>query len=88
MLYSECMEHQARLDGLATPPHFTRESWHALVDEQEVGWHPRYKNLIGCLVAGSLLSSGMPLHGIVFDGMFNGIRRAVEKIAKDRSTTR
>ena len=42
----------------------------------------------GASVGCSLLSSGMPLHGIVFDGMFNGIRRAVVKIAEDRSTTR
>ncbi|MCG8424133.1 MAG: hypothetical protein MJE77_40080 [Proteobacteria bacterium] len=43
LLYSECMEHRANVDGLETPSQFIRGSWHALSDDQTVGWHPRYK---------------------------------------------
>ena len=43
VLYSECMEHSLPLDGLETPTYFSRGSWHALSDDQIVGWHPDYK---------------------------------------------
>ena len=28
LLYAECIEHSLPLDGMPTPPHFTRGSWH------------------------------------------------------------
>jgi hypothetical protein len=43
LLYRDCIEHQLPLDGIPTPPHFTRGSWHALADDLVVGWHPRYQ---------------------------------------------
>ena len=46
LLFRECMEHQAPLDGLHTPAHFTRGSWHALTDDQAIGWHSDYVALL------------------------------------------
>lgn len=42
LLYSDCMEHDARVDELETPRQFIRGSWHALADDHSVGWHPKY----------------------------------------------
>ncbi len=39
-LYSECLLHQAMLEGLAVPEHFVPGSFHALADKEEIGWHP------------------------------------------------
>jgi hypothetical protein len=44
LLYTECLEHSLPLDGMPTPPHFTRGSWHSLADDQAIGWHPQFKN--------------------------------------------
>ncbi|MBS0266032.1 MAG: hypothetical protein JSS02_29135, partial [Planctomycetes bacterium] len=33
LVFSDCIEHSARLDGLETPMHFVRGSWHALSDD-------------------------------------------------------
>jgi hypothetical protein len=46
LLYAESMQHAERLEGKDVPPHFTPGSYHALADCQEVGWHPRYKEVI------------------------------------------
>jgi hypothetical protein len=43
LLYNDCMGHTAKLQGLDTPEHFTRGSFHALADDREIGWHPNYK---------------------------------------------
>lgn len=43
-LYSNCSLHNARLQGMDIPNHFTAGSYHALSDEQVIGWHPDYKN--------------------------------------------
>ena len=45
-LCSECEMHDALLEGLALPPHFTPGSFHALSDRTVIGWHPNYKILI------------------------------------------
>ncbi len=42
-LYLECSSHQATLEGLQVPTHFTPGSFHALADDLVVGWHPHYK---------------------------------------------
>jgi len=44
LLYSKCSMHQARLEGLDVPSHFTPGSFHALSDEESVGWHPQFKS--------------------------------------------
>jgi hypothetical protein len=38
--------HDALLEGLALPPHFTPGSFHALSDRTVIGWHPNYKILL------------------------------------------
>ena len=35
------------LQGLEPPPFFTPGSFHALAEDETVGWHPEYKNLLG-----------------------------------------
>lgn len=42
-LYLECSSHQAMLEGLQVPPHFTPGSFHALADDLVIGWHPHYR---------------------------------------------
>ena len=42
LVYTDCMEHDAKLDGLETPRTFIRGSWHALADEKAIGWHPQF----------------------------------------------
>ena len=42
LLYYECMDHTAKLEGLETPAHFTRGSFHALAEDRLIGWHPKY----------------------------------------------
>ena len=46
LLYSESMLHTERLQGKDVPPHFTPGSHHALADCHEIGWHPKYKEVI------------------------------------------
>jgi hypothetical protein len=46
-LYLECSSHQATLEGLQVPPHFTPGSFHALADEPVIGWHPHYRRELG-----------------------------------------
>ena len=44
LLYHDCMDHTAKLDGLETPSHVTRGSLHALADDRLIGWHPSYSS--------------------------------------------
>ena len=46
LLFSDCIEHEARLNGLEIPRSFTRGSWHALADDSKIGWHPDYQNAL------------------------------------------
>ncbi len=43
-LYLDCSSHQATLEGLVVPSHFTPGGFHALADDQVIGWHPKYKD--------------------------------------------
>ena len=43
LTYTDCIEHNAKMDDLETPKPFIRGSWHALADELAIGWHPDYK---------------------------------------------
>jgi hypothetical protein len=56
-LYSDCIEHDTRLDNLLTPKHFIRGSWHALADDRTIGWHPQYATKLGIAVTGIDMSS-------------------------------
>ncbi len=46
IIYMDCMEHDARVDGLETPRQFIRGSWHALADDLVIGWHPQYITML------------------------------------------
>ena len=43
LTYTDCIEHDARVDDLETPKAFIRGSWHALADDLAIGWHPDYR---------------------------------------------
>lgn len=47
LLYSECSLVQCQLEGRSVPPHFTPGCYHALADNQAVGWHPEFKTMLG-----------------------------------------
>lgn len=42
LTYSDCLEHDAKVDNLMAPRLFIRGSWHALADDLTIGWHPNY----------------------------------------------
>ncbi len=47
LLLSECVKPNGdRLQGMDVPPHFPPGSVHALADKLNIGWHPRYKDLL------------------------------------------
>jgi hypothetical protein len=46
LLLADCGTHQQRLQGLEVPAFFTPGSFHALAEEETVGWHPEYKTLL------------------------------------------
>jgi hypothetical protein len=46
LLYAECMEHNAPVQEMSTPPYFNPGCLHRLADSQIVGWHPRFKKLL------------------------------------------
>jgi hypothetical protein len=46
LLLADCGLHQQKLQGLEPPPFFTPGSFHALAEDQTVGWHPEYKKLL------------------------------------------
>ena len=46
LLLHDCLQHRCRLQGMETPSYFTAGSFHSLADEQTVGWHPRYPEML------------------------------------------
>lgn len=46
LLLHECLQHRCRLQGMETPSYFAAGSYHSLADEQTVGWHPRYPEIL------------------------------------------
>lgn len=46
LLLADCGLHQQKLQGLEPPPFFTPGSFHALAEDQTIGWHPEYKTLL------------------------------------------
>lgn len=46
MLLSRCCAHTAQLEGQGVPNHFVPGTFHHLSDEQKIGWHPRYSELL------------------------------------------
>lgn len=43
LLYSECSQIDASLDGRPVPSHFGPGCYHAMADTLDIGWHPHYK---------------------------------------------
>ena len=46
LLLHECLQYRCRLQGMETPSYFAAGSFHSLADEQTVGWHPRYLEML------------------------------------------
>ena len=46
LLLADCNVHQQALQGLEVPSFFTPGSYHALAEDQTVGWHPEYTSLL------------------------------------------
>lgn len=46
MLLLKCVQHEATVQGMTPPCHFVPGCFHRLADELEVGWHPKYKQLL------------------------------------------
>jgi len=44
LLYAECIQVKEQLEARPVPDHFTPGCFHALADDQRVGWHPTYKD--------------------------------------------
>jgi hypothetical protein len=47
MVYRQCAQLQAPLEGRAVPGHFVNGSFNALADVLRLGWHPDYQSLLG-----------------------------------------
>jgi hypothetical protein len=46
LLANACLAHRAKLQGLEVPHRFTPGCFHNLADIPEIGWHPKYKQLL------------------------------------------
>lgn len=45
-LLLKCIQHEATVQGMTPPSHFVPGCFHRLADEMEVGWHPKYKQML------------------------------------------
>lgn len=52
LLYSECSQVDASLDGRPVPSHFGPGCYHAMADSLDVGWHPQYKERLDGVPSG------------------------------------
>lgn len=46
VVYSDCMQHKSTLESKDAPDHFIPGCYQRLADEQVVGWHPKYRDLL------------------------------------------
>ena len=46
LLYSQCSQHSDQLENQHVPNHFVPGTFHHLADQQKVGWHPRYNEVL------------------------------------------
>ena len=46
LLYSQCSQHPDQLENQCVPNHFVPGTFHHLADQQKVGWHPRYREVL------------------------------------------
>jgi hypothetical protein len=54
------MELQLRLQGMDVPFHFIPGSFHTLAETLDVGWHPRYREVLLSGATGSAASALSP----------------------------
>ena len=47
IVYRQCAQMQAPLDGRVVPGHFVHGCLNSLADVKEIGWHPDYEHLLG-----------------------------------------
>jgi len=47
LLYAECSQVDASLDGRSVPSHFGPGCYHAMADTLDIGWHPHYRDRLG-----------------------------------------
>ncbi len=47
LIYRQCAQHQAPLEGRVVPGHFVHGSFNDLADRRRVGWHADYDTLLG-----------------------------------------
>lgn len=53
LLHAQCMVVQERLQGMDVPAHFVPGSFHTMADSLQIGWHPRYQEVIVTFGAGA-----------------------------------
>lgn len=46
LVYRQCAQHQAPLEGRAVPGHFVHGSFNDLADRRRIGWHADYESLL------------------------------------------
>ncbi|WP_294131726.1 ABC-three component system protein [Sphingobium sp.] len=46
LVYRQCAQHQAPLDGRVVPGHFVHGSFNDLADRRRIGWHTDYETLL------------------------------------------
>lgn len=47
LVYRQCAQHQAPLEGRVVPGHFVHGSFNDLADRRRLGWHAKYDSLLG-----------------------------------------
>lgn len=47
-----CLREMVRLQGIEVPANFVRGCFHSLADQPRIGWHPRYRELLGEVAGG------------------------------------
>jgi hypothetical protein len=47
LVYRQCAQHQAPLEGRVVPGHFVHGSFNDLADRRRLGWHADYESLLG-----------------------------------------
>jgi hypothetical protein len=46
LIYRQCAQHQAPLEGRVVPGHFVHGCFNDLADQRRIGWHADYEKLL------------------------------------------
>jgi hypothetical protein len=68
LLHAHCMGLQLRLQGMDVPAHFVPGSFHSMADSLQLGWHPRFREI---MAAGAAASTAPP-HSSADDAIDDG----------------